>query len=68
MSLRKVFDNITRERFGPEISPDDFPDVNLEDTPLYDIYEDDTTDCEGGLPGKSEDNETPLWLQVGPSG
>ena len=34
---------------GPEISPDDFPDAILEDTPMYDMYEDDTTDAEGVL-------------------
>ena len=28
-SLRKDFDNSIRERFGPNISPDDFPDVSL---------------------------------------
>ena len=35
--LGKDSDNRIRERFGPEISPDNFPDVSLEDTPLYDM-------------------------------
>ena len=46
--------------FGSDISPYDFPDVNLEDKPLYDMYEDDTIDVEGGLADKSEDNEVPV--------
>ena len=37
-SLRKEFDNSIREIFGPEISQDDFPDINLEGTPVYDMY------------------------------
>ena len=45
----KDFDNSTRGIFGPEISPDEFTDVNLEDTPLYDSCEDDTIDAEGSL-------------------
>ena len=36
--LRKEFDSNIKDRFGPDISPDDFPDVNLEDTPLYEMY------------------------------
>ena len=31
-------DRNTRDKFGPDTSPDNFPDVNLEDTPLYDMY------------------------------
>ena len=30
ISLRKDFDNSIREIFGPEISPNEFPDVSLE--------------------------------------
>ena len=37
-SFRKEFDNSIREIFGPEISQDDFPDINLEGTPVYDMY------------------------------
>ena len=40
--------------FGPDVSPDNFPDVNLEDTPLYKIYKDDTTDVEGGFSFNTE--------------
>ena len=57
--LRKEFDNRIRERIGPDISPDNFPDVNLEDMPLYEMYEDNATDVEGGLEGKTEDDEYP---------
>ena len=57
--LREEFNNIIRERFRPEILPDDFPDVNLEDMPLHDMYEDNTTYVEGGLAGNTEDKNTP---------
>ena len=40
-----------------EISPDNFPDVNLEDTPLYEMYEDDKTDAKGSMAGNTEDDE-----------
>ena len=43
--------------FRPDISPYNFLDVNLEDTPLFDMYEDDTIDAEGDLIGKNEDEE-----------
>ena len=42
--LSNEFDNSIRDKLGPYISPDNFPDVNLEDTPLYEMYEDYTTD------------------------
>ena len=57
--MRKFFDSNIDNRFEPDISPDNFSDVNLEDTPLYEIYEDDTTDVGGGLAGKTEDYEDP---------
>ena len=44
-SLRKYLDNSIRDRYGPENFPDGFPNVNFEDTPLYYMYEDDTTDA-----------------------
>ena len=34
ISLRKEFDNSIRDKLGPDILPDEFPDVNLEDTTL----------------------------------
>ena len=43
----------------PDISPDDFPDVNLGYTPLYDMWEGDTTDVEGGLSDKIDKYEIP---------
>ena len=51
--LGKQFDSNIEDRFGPDVSPDDFPDINLEDTPLYLIYEDYTTDVEGGFTGNN---------------
>ena len=60
ISFRKEFDNSIRDKLGPYISPDDFLDVNLEYTPLYEMYENDTTDAEGGLAGKTEDDEDPV--------
>ena len=47
--LRKEFDTNINNKFGPDVSLYDFSDVNLEDTPLYEMYEDDTTVVEGGL-------------------
>ena len=46
--------------FGPDILPDNFPDVNSEDTPLYDMYKDNTMDEEGGLSGNNEYYENPI--------
>ena len=60
VSLRKEVDGKIRDRFGPDISPDDFTYVNHEDTPIYDMYEDNTTDTEGGLAGNNEYNENPI--------
>ena len=57
--LRKELDSNIKDRFGPDVSPDNFPDVNLEDTPLYEMCEDETTDAEGGLEGNTEDDEEP---------
>ena len=59
ISLRKEFVSNTKDRFGTDISPDNFTDVNLEDTPLYEMYEDDTTDVSGGLAGNTEDYDDP---------
>ena len=44
ISLRKEFGSNIKDRFGTDISTDDYPDTNFEDTPLYPMYEDDTTD------------------------
>ena len=60
ISFREEFDNSIREIFRPDISPDDFPDVNLEGIPLHDMCEDDTTDAEGDFAYKSEYDEIPL--------
>ena len=43
LSLREDFDNNIKERFGTGVSPDDFPGISLEDTPLLLMYENDTT-------------------------
>ena len=58
--IRKEFDNSIRDKLGPYISPDNFPDVNLEDTPLYEIYEEDTMDAEDGLARNNGDDEDPV--------
>ena len=57
--LWKDFDSNIKDRFGPDISPDNFPDVNLEGTPLYEIYEENTIDMKGGLADNTEDDEDP---------
>ena len=64
ISLRKEFDSKIKDRFGPDISPDNFPDINLEDTRLYEMYEYDTTDVECGLAGNTEDEENPAMSTV----
>ena len=56
----KEFDNITRERFGRDISPNDFPYVSLEDTPMYGMYMDENMDAEGGLSYNSKYNDIPV--------
>ena len=57
--LTKEFYSNIKDRSGTDVSPDDFPDIHLEDTTLYDMYEDDTTDMESGLSGNTE---TLIWL------
>ena len=64
VSLRKAFDDSITDRFGPEISPGDLPDVNLDDTPLYDMYEENNRDVERGFAGENENNETPIMATV----
>ena len=54
--LRKEFDRNNKDMFGPDVSTYNFPDVHFDDTPLYKIYEDDTTDIECGLAGNTEDD------------
>ena len=34
ISLREEFDSNIKDRFGPDVSPYDYPDINLDDTPL----------------------------------
>ena len=58
--LRKEFNNIIREDLGPDISSDNIPGVNLEDTSLYDKYDDDTMDAEGGLADNTGYYEDPI--------
>ena len=64
ISLRKEFDRNIRDKFGPDISPYDFPDINLEDTPLYEMYEENSTDLEGVLAGNTKDDEDPDMATV----
>ena len=58
--LRKEFDNNIGDKLGPDIPPGKFLGFNLEDTPLYEMYEDDTTDAECGFPGNNKDYEDPV--------
>ena len=60
--LRNEFDKTIRDWLGPDFLPDNFPDVHLEDTPLYEMYEDDTIDAEGDLTDKTEEDKDPLWI------
>ena len=60
ISLRNEFDVSIRDIYGLDILHDDFPEVNLEDTPLYGIHEENTTDAEGDLVDTPEDDETPV--------
>ena len=64
ISLRTEFDNIIRYIYGPYISPDDSPDVKLEDMPLYEIYAENTTDSQGVLGGIPKNDETPVMDTV----
>ena len=57
--LRKEFDRNNKDMFGPDVSTYNFPDVHFDDTPLYEIYEDNTIDVECGLAGNTEDDEEP---------
>ena len=38
ISLRKEFDSNIKDRFRPDVYPDGFTDINLENTPLYPMY------------------------------
>ena len=44
ISRKETFDKNISVKLGPDVPPDDFPEINLEDTPLYDLYEDDHKD------------------------
>ena len=59
ISLRNEFDSKIKDGLGPEISLDNFPDINLEDTPLYKMTDYDNTDVKGDLVGNTEDDEDP---------
>ena len=57
-------DSNIKDRFGPDVSPDNFTDIILEDTPLYEMYEYDTTDVEVGLAGNTKYDEDPAMSTV----
>ena len=59
ISLRKEFVSNITDRFEPDLYPENFPNVNFEDKPLYGMYKDDTTDVQDGLVGNTEDDEDP---------
>ena len=58
ISRRETFDKNISVKLGPDFSPDDFSEINLEDTSLYDFYEDDHYDSKGQLVGP-KDEEPP---------
>ena len=62
--MRKEFYSNIKDSFGPEVSPDSFTDIDLEDIPLYPIHEDDTTYVEDGLTGNTEDDEYRVMATV----
>ena len=64
ISLSREFDSNIKDRFGLDISPDNLPDVNLDDTPLYEIYEDGTTYVGGGLSGNTEYDKDPAMATL----
>ena len=62
LKKRQEYDEAIRVRYGPSADPTDFPQINLEDTPTYDMYEDANTTAnnnEDGLEG-SPDDELPI--------
>ena len=58
ISRQETFDKNISVKLGPDVSPDDLPEINIEDTSLYDLYEDDHNDSKGHLIGP-EDKEPP---------
>ena len=58
ISRRETFDKKISVKLGPYVSPDDLTDINIEDTPLYDLYEDDQKYSKG-QPVRLEDKEPP---------
>jgi len=56
-SKRNNFDREIAEKFGPDATPGDFVDVNLEAMPEYDLYDDGTGDGLQGSPDKEEEPE-----------
>ena len=58
ISRRETFDKKKTVKLVPDVSPDDLPEINLEYTPLYDLYEDAHMDSKG-QPVGPEDEEPP---------
>ena len=44
ISRKETFDKNIYVKLGSDVPPDDFPEINLEGTPLYDLYEDNHKD------------------------
>ena len=51
--MNDAFDKNICKRIGPDSTPDNFPDINIEGTPNYDFYEDDSDN--GMLEGPDEE-------------
>ena len=46
-------------KLNPDVSPENFSEINIEDTPLYDLYENEHKDSKGQTVG-TEDEEPPV--------
>ena len=65
IARRKEFDESITERYGPDASPDDFPDMNLQDTPNWDLYDDGIDD----MPAAPDQEDAPMFVpSVHPTG
>ena len=57
IARRKDFDESITKKYGPDASPDDFPDMNLQETLNWDLYD----DKEDGMPAASDQEDVPMF-------
>ena len=55
ISRRETFDKNISEKLGPDVSPYYLPEINIEDTPLYDSYKDYHKDSKGHPVGPEDE-------------